>query len=66
MMFFHPWKLFLLYMLFYQSQMAEMFTEVLKVLQTTLTTPVSSAEAERFFSTLKRIKTWLRNAMGYD
>jgi hypothetical protein len=29
-----------------------------------LTVPIASAEAERFFSTLKRIKSFLRSAMG--
>lgn len=40
------------------------FPEVVKVLQIVLSTPVSSAEPERCFSTLKRIKTLLRNCMG--
>ena len=31
-----------------------------------LITPVATAESERCFSTLKRIKTCLRNAMGQD
>jgi hypothetical protein len=44
----------------------ESFSEVYKVLQIALTTPVSTAEAERSFSTLKRIKTFLRNSMGQN
>ena len=31
-----------------------------------LTTPMTTAEAERCFSTLKRIKTFLRNSMGQE
>ena len=31
-----------------------------------LTTPVATAESERCFSTLKRVKTYLRNKMGQD
>ena len=31
-----------------------------------LAIPVTSAVAERSFSTLKRIKTWLRNTMGQE
>lgn len=42
------------------------FPEVLKVVRIVLTTPVSSAEPERCFSTLKRVKTYIRNSMGQD
>jgi hypothetical protein len=31
-----------------------------------LTTPLATAESERCFSTLKRVKTYLRNKMGQD
>ena len=40
-----------------------MFSEILKLLQIYLTCPVSSATAERTFSTLRRLKTYLRSSM---
>ena len=40
------------------------FPEVIKVTKLLLTFPVSVASAERSFSTLRRLKTWLRNTMG--
>ncbi|KAK7878088.1 hypothetical protein WMY93_031235 [Mugilogobius chulae] len=40
------------------------FSETLKLTQIAITTPVTSAEAERCFSTLKRIKSFLRSSMG--
>ena len=42
------------------------FEQVNLLLQIILTTPISSFEPERCFSTLKRIKTFLRNSMGQD
>ena len=42
------------------------FTASAQFLDIILTTPISSAEAERTFSTLKRIKTYLRNTMKQD
>ncbi|CAI6344856.1 unnamed protein product [Macrosiphum euphorbiae] len=39
-----------------------MFPNVFKLLQILATHPVSSASNERSFSTLKRIKTYLRNS----
>jgi len=36
------------------------FSEVVKLLKILITTPMSTAEAERCFSALKRIKTFLR------
>lgn len=42
------------------------FATVTSFLNIILTTPISSAESERSFSTLKRIKTFLRNRMGQD
>ncbi len=55
-----------LHSFFLENNLRETFSEVFKLLQVAMTTPVSSAEAERCFSTLKRIKTWLRNAMGHS
>ncbi len=40
------------------------FPEVGKVLQIYLVAPISSATAERSFSTLRRTKTWLRSTQG--
>jgi len=40
------------------------FTEIFKLLKIYLSIPVTSAGAERSFSCLKRLKTWLRNNMG--
>jgi hypothetical protein len=37
-----------------------------KLLQIYLVAPVSSASAERSFSTLRRTKTWLRSTQGQD
>ena len=39
------------------------FEEIFKVLKIYLTVPVSSTEAERSFSVLKLLKTWLRTTM---
>jgi hypothetical protein len=55
-----------LFIFFMSNSFEESFSEVHKTLQIALTTPVSTAEAERCFSTLKRIKTFLRNSMGQD
>ena len=43
-----------------------MFPEVNKLLQLLLTLPASSATAERSFSALHRLKTWLRSTMRQD
>ena len=49
---------------FNKSEMVKrMFTEVDKVLQAYLTFPVTSATAERSFSCLRRLKTFLRSSM---
>lgn len=42
------------------------FEETVKLLQIIITIPMSTSEAERCFSTLKRIKTFLRNTMHQD
>ena len=39
------------------------FPELLKVLKILATMPVTSCEAEQSFSTLKRLKTYLRSTM---
>jgi len=41
-----------------------MFDQVEQLVRLLLTIPCSSAEAERSFSSLRRLKTYLRNSMG--
>ena len=48
------------------NTLAATFTATSQLLDIILTTPISSVEAERSFSTLKRIKTCLRNTMKQD
>ena len=54
------------YTLIKQSDLVDSFPDICKLLEIILATPVSSSEAERCISTLKRIKTFLRNTMGQD
>jgi len=42
------------------------FSELLKMLKIIVVTPMATAEAERCFSTLKRIKSFLRSTTGND
>lgn len=42
------------------------FPNITILLTIFLTVPLSSAECERSFSVLKRLKTWLRTTMGQD
>ena len=42
------------------------FSETVKLLKILITTPMTTAEAERCFSTLKRIKTFLRSTMANE
>ena len=42
-----------------------MLSEIDKALKIYFTFPVTSATAERSFSSLRRIKTYLRNSMGH-
>lgn len=46
------------------SKLPSAFVETLKILTIILTLPVSTASNERFFSTLKRVKNYLRLTMG--
>lgn len=48
------------------SNLDETVDATKKLLQILVTTPMTTAEAERSFSTLKRIKTFLRNSMCED
>ena len=43
-----------------------MFTQVEGLLRLLLQSPASSCTAERSFSALRRLKTWLRSTMGQD
>ena len=47
----------------YYPSLKMLFTEVDKLLKTYLTIPVTTSTAERNFSALRRIKTYLRNSM---
>ena len=49
-----------------ESNLVEAYSEVCKFCKILMTLPMTSAEAERKFSTLKRIKTFLRNSMTED
>ena len=42
----------------------KVFNKITKLLRILITIPMTSVEAERTFSSLKRIKTFLRNTMG--
>lgn len=50
----------------YANQLTDIFPEVVKVIQLLLTIPMTTVDAERQFSTLKRIKSAARNRMGED
>lgn len=52
--------------LFYNNDLTESFSESMKLLRILCTIPMTSVESERCFSTLKRIKTFLRNTMSQD
>ncbi|CAH1974353.1 unnamed protein product [Acanthoscelides obtectus] len=49
-----------------QNSLEETLKEITKVLEIIVRTPMSTSEAERNFSTLERIKTFLRNTMTQD
>lgn len=44
----------------------DMFPTIRTLIQVLATLPVSVASAERSFSTLRRVKTWLRSRMTED
>ncbi|CAH1110088.1 unnamed protein product [Psylliodes chrysocephalus] len=46
-----------------QEDMKYTFQETIKLLEVSVTTSMSTSEAERCFSMLKRIKTFLRNSL---
>ena len=49
-----------------ESNLAETFSETVLLLKAIITVPMTSCEAERSFSTLKRVKTFLRNTISED
>ena len=49
-----------------QNYNEEIYSLVNSLLRILLTLPVSVASAERSFSSLRRIKTWLRNQIGQE
>ena len=49
-----------------ESNLAETFSETVLLLKAIIAVPMTSCEAERCFSTLKRVKTFLRNTMSED
>ncbi|ELU08856.1 hypothetical protein CAPTEDRAFT_59354, partial [Capitella teleta] len=42
------------------------FSEIAKLIRMFLTMPITTANAERSFSTLRRLKTYLRSTMRQD
>lgn len=55
-----------LYQVLMENNLQDTFTETVSLLSILITTPMTTSESERCFSTLKRIKTFLRNSMGQD
>lgn len=55
-----------LFQVFMENNLEEVFSETVTLLKIIITTPMTTAEAERCFSTLKRIKTFLRNTMTQE
>lgn len=49
-----------------RNNLEKSFSECSKLLKLVITIPMTSVEAERCFSTLKRIKTFLRNTMSQE
>jgi len=49
-----------------ESNIAETFSETVLLLKAIITVPMTSCKAERCFSTLKRLKNFLRNTMSED
>ncbi|KAM4628575.1 zinc finger MYM-type protein 1-like [Polymixia lowei] len=54
------------YHLFMENNLQDTFSETVTLLKILITTPMITTESERCFSTLKRIKTFLRNIMTQD
>ncbi|XP_067249008.1 zinc finger MYM-type protein 1-like isoform X2 [Chanodichthys erythropterus] len=52
--------------LFMENNLEVVFSETVTLLKILITTPTTTTEAKRCFSTLKRIKTFLRNNMNQE
>lgn len=52
-----------LYQFLIHNNLGDTFSTTIKILEILLSIPMTSAEAEIYFSTLKRIKTFMRNSM---
>ncbi|KAL4119885.1 hypothetical protein QTP88_012647 [Uroleucon formosanum] len=50
----------------FKNELQEVYQEVTKLIQLVLTIPATTASSERSMSTLKRIKSFLRNSMTND
>jgi len=48
------------------KELPEAFSETLKIIQIIFTLPVSTASNERFFSSLKKVKSYIRSTIGDD
>ena len=48
------------------TEMRNLFVETEKLVRLLLVCPAATAEAERSFSSLRRLKTWLRSTMLQD
>ena len=48
------------------NKLQEVFSETVKLTRILITIPMTAVESERCFSTLRRIKTFLRNTMSQD
>ncbi|KAM6925872.1 zinc finger MYM-type protein 1-like [Lycodopsis pacificus] len=55
-----------MYQFFIENNLQSTFTETVTLLRILITTTMTTAEPERCFSTVKRIKTFLRNTMTQD
>ncbi|KAG7265203.1 hypothetical protein CRUP_030317 [Coryphaenoides rupestris] len=55
-----------LFQLFMENDLEEVFSETVTLLKILITTPMTTAEAERCFSTSKRMEVFLRNAMTQE
>ena len=55
-----------LFQLLIESNLADTFSETVLLLKAIITIPMTSCGAERCFSTLKRVKSFLRNTMSED
>ncbi|XP_034038832.1 zinc finger MYM-type protein 1-like [Thalassophryne amazonica] len=55
-----------LFELFMENNLGEVFSETVTLLKILITTPMTTTEVERCFSTMKIIRTFLRNTMSQD